>query len=114
MPTAVEDEIWIDFVTNLNNQPAAQANNNLVYSSYNNTETRQQTQTDVFANRDSNSRSSFVNGSIDNDDPSDDPDFTVTETNDLDDPDYLDDWFQVPSNRSSSNTKKQVFEKSSF
>jgi hypothetical protein len=106
LPTAVDDEIWIDFVTNLHNQPKidvnySQASSNLVYSSnYNNNEATKQAENshaDVFANKDSNSRSSFVNGSLDNDDPSDDPDFTVTENNDLDDPDYLDDWFQVPS-----------------
>ena len=39
-----------------------------------------------------------INNFIDNDDPDQDPDFTVCLDNyELDDPDYVDDWFQVPS-----------------
>jgi hypothetical protein len=85
---AIENELWLEFVTNVNND----SHNNLPFQP-----TASAAEITAALKDSNNSRSSFVNGSIDNDDPSDDPDFTVTDNNDLDDPDYMDGWFQVPS-----------------
>jgi hypothetical protein len=119
--SVLDDEIWFEFLQSLNQPIQTNSYNNANNSenSHNlnsdtnvNTSEQQQHQhnqieyayktrkvaASTAANTTINSLASFVNSSIDNDDATDDPDFTVCLDNcDLDDPDYIDDWYQVPS-----------------
>lgn len=82
------DEIWIEFLNSLNEPFALNQNLN-----QNCSEPSDQTSFNE-------TRASCTNqdNSNDNDDATDDPDFTVClENYDLDEPDYMDDWLQIPS-----------------
>jgi hypothetical protein len=106
--TALDEELWFQFVNSLNNPSSNNQSSHYhnqqhdnhyysehgLYSAQSDDSSDLAQKSDIVSSKDSNGRSSYTNGSLDNDDASNDPDFTVN--NDMDEVDY-DDWVQVPS-----------------
>jgi hypothetical protein len=93
-----EDILWVEFLNSLQEPTTALASNlndtNISYSNRNTSSTYNT------PNRASNNNNTFINIAhlIDNDDVNDDPDFTIGLDNcDLEDLDYMDECFHVPS-----------------